>query len=161
MLYMLFALVTPIVALPLGSGKAGLHRQESTTKRIGVIKIKARPQALDFFRCSLWNEKLNSTGATQYNQYLVTPGVAGLPSIVVRPLLSTSKLCGRQISVPRLPAGAGRVLDPKWMATSSLRYRETSSADPVPGMPLSPLRSRAILRARTVSRSAPMSESTR
>ena len=38
MLYMLFALVTPIVALPLGSGRAGLYRQEQRIKRSGEFR---------------------------------------------------------------------------------------------------------------------------
>lgn len=141
MLYMAVFLVMPMECTPLGSASAAAGRLYECKKKRNVKLLSnivdhqgakiGLSMLIFLFRVAGNCEEHNAyyyiaRKIVNSGQYL--PELGGdtdLPRMLVLPLESTAKLCGRQTSVPRLPAGAGRFLQLKWIASSSLRYSDT------------------------------------
>ena len=111
MLYSALLFCTPSAGGALGSGRL----VEDTEMGAGIRGIQQQ------------NNNNNNNKTKKYSNAICSylalgPADAmGLPRMLVRPLASTPKLFGMQISVPRLPLGAGRVLQLKCTASSSER----------------------------------------
>lgn len=121
MLYSALLFCTPSAGGALGSGRL----VEDTEMGAGIREIE---MGAGIRGIQQQNNKKNNNNKTKkysnaiYSYLALGPADAiGLPRMFVRPLASTPKLFGMQISVPRLPLGAGRVLQLKCTASSSER----------------------------------------
>ena len=111
MLYSALLFCTPSAGGALGSGRL----VEDTEMEAGIRGIQQQNNNNN-------NNKTKRYSNAIYSYLALGPADAiGLPRMFVRPLASTPKLFGMQISVPRLPLGAGRVLQLKCTASSSER----------------------------------------